>query len=117
MERRNIEKSDSEIISKNPLVVDRLNKTYGGFQAVHNISFHVEPNQCFGLLGPNGAGKTSLFKMLTGEHDITSGSAFINKFDVQNERFDSLREFGYCPQVADRCDDAFLKVFHVQMSS
>ena len=86
------------MISKNPLVVDRLCKSYGAFTAVDEISFLVQPNRCFGLLGPNGAGKTSLFKMLTGEHQITSGSAFINKFNVQTDRFNALREFGYCPQ-------------------
>ena len=87
------------MVSKNPLVVDQLSKSFGEFTAVDEVSFHVEPNRCFGLLGPNGAGKTSLFKMLTGEHEITSGSAFINKFNVHTERFNSLREFGYCPQV------------------
>lgn len=97
-EKQRIKNSHDEIISRNPLVVDRLSKTYGAFTAVDEVSFHVEPNRCFGLLGPNGAGKTSLFKMLTGEHQITSGSAFINKLNVHTERFDSLREFGYCPQ-------------------
>ena len=94
-----ITKEGKNMKDVNPLVTSGMSKTYGNFRAVDTVSFHVEPNQCFGLLGPNGAGKTSLFKMLTGEHDITSGSAFINSFDVQTERFESLREFGYCPQV------------------
>ena len=94
-----ITKEGKNMKDVNPLVTSGMSKTYGNFKAVDTVSFHVEPNQCFGLLGPNGAGKTSLFKMLTGEHDITSGSAFINSFDVQTERFESLREFGYCPQV------------------
>ena len=94
-----ITKSRYDLVQKNPLVVDRLCKTYGDFTAVEDVSFHVQPNHCFGLLGPNGAGKTSLFKMLTREHEISSGTAFINKYNVQTEQFDSLREFGYCPQV------------------
>ena len=94
-----IRKDGRNMKDLNPLVTEGMSKTYGQFKAVDKISFHVCPNQCFGLLGPNGAGKTSLFKMLTGEHDITSGSAFINSYDVKTERFESLREFGYCPQV------------------
>ena len=33
--------------------------------------------QCFGMLGVNGAGKTTTFKMMTGDHDPTSGDAVI----------------------------------------
>ena len=97
--KQQVKEKGDELVQSNPLVLNALSKNYGGFQAVDEISFFVEPNRCFGLLGPNGAGKTSLFKMLTGEHDISSGEAFINKFNVQSQRFNALREFGYCPQV------------------
>ena len=33
--------------------------------------------QCFGMRGVNGAGKTTTFKMMTGDHDPTSGDAVI----------------------------------------
>lgn len=33
--------------------------------ALDNISFSVEPGECYGLLGENGAGKTTLFRMLS----------------------------------------------------
>lgn len=42
--------------------------------------YHVlspDPLQCFGLLGVNGAGKTTIFKMLTGDIDVTSGEASV----------------------------------------
>ena len=31
-------------------------------EAIRNMSFCVEPGECFGLLGLNGAGKTTTFK-------------------------------------------------------
>lgn len=46
------------------------------FVAVNKISFTVAPGECFGLLGINGAGKTTIFKMLTGDEQITAGDAF-----------------------------------------
>ena len=33
--------------------------------------------QCFGLLGVNGAGKTTIFKMLTGDIDVSRGEASV----------------------------------------
>jgi len=38
----------------------------------------VPKGQCFGLLGVNGAGKTTTFKMLTGDEQISKGSAYVN---------------------------------------
>jgi ABC-2 type transport system ATP-binding protein len=46
------------------LVVQSVSKSYDGFQAVHELSFEVEPGEIFGLLGPNGAGKTTTIRMM-----------------------------------------------------
>jgi ABC-2 type transport system ATP-binding protein len=45
-----------------------LCKSYGDFQAVHDVSFEVLPGEVFAVLGPNGAGKTTMIRMLM---DIT----------------------------------------------
>lgn len=47
--------------------VKHLNKTFGDFKAVDDLSFEVEKTECFGLLGPNGAGKTTTLKILYGK--------------------------------------------------
>ncbi len=44
------------------------------------IAVGVHKGECFGLLGVNGAGKTSLFKMLTGDIDVTSGDAHLDGY-------------------------------------
>ncbi len=55
-----------------------LTKRFGGFTAVDDLSFTVEPGRITGFLGPNGAGKTTTMRMLLGLIRPTSGSATIN---------------------------------------
>ena len=50
-----------------------LNKMYQQHQAVQNVSFDLEYQQCVALLGPNGAGKTTTLQMLSGLLAPTSG--------------------------------------------
>ena len=52
------------------------------FQA---LTFGVRAGECFGLIGCLGAGKTTLFRLLTGEVNATSGSAFVVGHDVLSE--------------------------------
>lgn len=50
-----------------------VNKSFGGVQAVKDISFVIETGELAGLIGPNGAGKTTIFNLVTGVYDVTSG--------------------------------------------
>ena len=53
--------------------VDDLFKSYGSFNAVRGISFHVEEGEVFALLGPNGAGKTTTLEILEGQQRRSGG--------------------------------------------
>lgn len=50
-----------------------LNKTFGDFHAVKNITLDIKYGEIYGLLGANGAGKTTTIKMLCGLIEATSG--------------------------------------------
>jgi ABC-2 type transport system ATP-binding protein len=54
---------------------DDLSKSFGGVQAVKNLSFKVQRGEVCGLLGPNGAGKTTSVRMLVGLIRPDTGSA------------------------------------------
>jgi ABC-2 type transport system ATP-binding protein len=55
------------------LTLEGVNKRYGAFHAVRDLSFEVEKGSICGFLGPNGAGKTSTLRMILGLQPATSG--------------------------------------------
>ncbi len=55
-----------------------LTKRFGGFVAVDDLTFTVEPGRITGFLGPNGAGKTTTLRMLLGLIHPTAGTATID---------------------------------------
>ncbi len=55
--------------------VRSLKKSYGDFEAVKGIDLDIAQGEIFGLIGPDGAGKTSVFQVLGGVMQQTSGVA------------------------------------------
>jgi ABC-2 type transport system ATP-binding protein len=53
--------------------VRNLNKSYGDYLAVRDVSFEVERGEVFALLGPNGAGKTTTIEILEGFRERSGG--------------------------------------------
>src|ERR1700680_5059348 len=43
-----------------------LSKRYGGFMALDEVSFSLQPGRIVGLIGRNGAGKTTALKAILG---------------------------------------------------
>jgi branched-chain amino acid transport system ATP-binding protein len=48
------------------LEVHSVRKSFGGINAVADVSFAVGPGEIVSLIGPNGAGKTTCFNLITG---------------------------------------------------
>lgn len=59
------------------LEVKSLSKSFGGIQAVNDVSFSVAKGELLALIGPNGAGKTTCFNMLMGQLKPSSGDVFL----------------------------------------
>jgi len=57
----------------NLLELRGVSKTFGEVAALHDVDFHVGPNEIVGLLGDNGAGKSTLVKVITGYHTPDPG--------------------------------------------
>jgi branched-chain amino acid transport system ATP-binding protein len=55
------------------LETDSLTKSFGGLQAIADVSIRVGEGEMIGIIGPNGAGKSTLFNLITGNLRPTSG--------------------------------------------
>lgn len=56
------------------LEVDHLHKAFGERVLIDDLSFTLPRNGIVGVIGPNGVGKSTLFKMIVGQEQPTSGT-------------------------------------------
>ncbi len=93
------------------LKVEHITKIYGTQKALDDISFSVKKGEIVGFLGPNGAGKSTMMKILTTFLDTTSGSAFVNGYDVINEKQNVQKSVGYLPEHNPLYLDMYVKEY------
>jgi ABC-type multidrug transport system ATPase subunit len=80
------------------LVINNLSKTYpNGVHALKEVNLII-PNGMFGLLGPNGAGKSSLMRTLATLQEADSGTVFLDKMNVLEDKEGVRKILGYLPQ-------------------
>eukprot|EP01117_Protostelium_nocturnum_P005789 TRINITY_DN2086_c0_g1_i1.p1 TRINITY_DN2086_c0_g1~~TRINITY_DN2086_c0_g1_i1.p1 ORF type:complete len:977 (-),score=310.06 TRINITY_DN2086_c0_g1_i1:119-3049(-) len=81
-----------------------LKKVYPGIdgnppkKAVKGVSFGVPKSSCLGVLGHNGAGKTTTIHMLIGLFPPSSGTAYIDGKNMEDDLSEIRRIIGVCPQ-------------------
>lgn len=80
------------------LHVAGLNRYFGRFRAVNDVSFDVARGEVFGLLGANGAGKTTTFRMLCGLLPASSGTLQVAGEDLRTAPAEARRQIGYVAQ-------------------
>ena len=56
------------------LTVEHLTKAFGDRVLIDDLSFDLPRNGIVGVIGPNGVGKTTLFKMIVGQEQPSSGA-------------------------------------------
>lgn len=81
-------------MSKEVLRLENVNKYKGKAHIIKNLSFSVEAGEVYGFLGPNGAGKTSTIRMIVGLNKPSSGSIYINGYDIQRDFKKAIRGVG-----------------------
>jgi ABC-2 type transport system ATP-binding protein len=74
-------------------------KKFGSFTAVDNLTLTVPKGEFFGFLGPNGAGKTTTIKMIVGLFAPTSGSIFVDGYDIVKQPIPAKQSLAYVPDI------------------
>jgi ABC-2 type transport system ATP-binding protein len=77
--------------------VSGLTKRYGGFTAVNDLSFTVQPGEVMGLVGPNGAGKTTTLRCATGIIPATAGTLRVAGVDLAADPVAAKRQLAFFP--------------------
>lgn len=80
--------------------VKQVSKQYSGAdsEALHGVSFTLQPGQILGLLGHNGAGKSTLIKALLGAHRCHGEVAVLGYNPVQ-QREKVMEHLAYISDV------------------
>ncbi len=72
-----------------------LNKRYGDFTAVRELSFAVQPGEVLGLVGPNGAGKTTTLRCLAGIIPANGGTIRIGEAVLAQDPVAAKRQLAF----------------------
>lgn len=63
---------------KNVVEVKGIGKEFNGVWVLKDVDFDLKPGEIHSLVGENGAGKSTFIKILSGVHQQSEGSIFIN---------------------------------------
>jgi len=75
-----------------------VQRRFGDFYAVRNVSFSVKRGEVFGLLGANGAGKSTTFRMLCGLLPASAGELHVAGRDLRRAAAHARSRLGYMAQ-------------------
>jgi len=70
--------------------VENLSISFGGIEALANVSFEVKQGEIYAIIGPNGAGKTTLFNCINGLYHPNRGIIVFKDREIQGKRPDQV---------------------------
>jgi branched-chain amino acid transport system ATP-binding protein len=76
------EKEDISREAPVQLEVDSISISFGGVQAIYNVSFQVRKGEIFSIIGPNGAGKTVTLNCISGIYKPDRGRIIFEGQDI-----------------------------------
>jgi branched-chain amino acid transport system ATP-binding protein len=74
--------------------VEKLSISFGGLEALRDISFEVKKGEIYAIIGPNGAGKTTLFNCINGIYRSNKGCIIYKDEEIQDKRPDQIAKLG-----------------------
>jgi len=77
--------------------VESLQKTFGKFKALRDVTFTVGKGEVVGFIGPNGAGKSTTIRILLGMIKRSAGRAEVFGKDVWKDSIAIHKRISYVP--------------------
>lgn len=74
------------------LKLEGVNKYYGGFRALKDVSISVGQGEVRAIIGPNGAGKSTLLKVISGEIKGESGKIYYKEKEITSLSAQQIRK-------------------------
>ena len=71
-----------------------LSLSFGGNNALHDVSLHADHGEIVGIIGPNGAGKTTLFDVVSGFLHADAGRIELAGVDVTDRTASARARLG-----------------------
>lgn len=72
---------------------ERVTKKFPlGNLALDDVSFEIEDDEFLFLVGPSGAGKTTIIKLILREFLPSSGSIFVDEYDLAEKNFNQIEK-------------------------
>lgn len=99
----------------NIIEINHLNKSFGSFQAIHDLSFSLESGKIYGIIGPNGAGKSTTMSLLVGLIFPSSGTGLINGYPLGS--LEAKKIMGYSPEFPSFYSDMSCLEYLVYMGT
>lgn len=76
------------------LRMEKISKSFGGVQALKDVSLDVFPGDVLGIIGPNGSGKTTIVNSITGFVKPTSGRIYFKGKNITGKPPHKIADMG-----------------------
>jgi len=83
-------KTDNRVIIR----LEHISLSFGGVQALSDVSFDIRNNEILAIIGPNGAGKTALLNCINGFYKPQKGEIYLDGNKITRMRPDKLARHG-----------------------
>ena len=81
------------------IVIENVDKYFGKFKALDNVSFEVRNGEIVGYVGLNGAGKTTTIRIAVGVLYPDKGDVLINGYSITREKRKASYHIGWVPEL------------------
>ena len=74
--------------------IENLTLSFGGVEALKDISLDIKDNEILAIIGPNGAGKTCVLNCINGFYKPQKGKIYYGNEEITRIRPDKIAQLG-----------------------